>query len=65
MHTPAYYSLFQKIKDCVKRNKNELKLEANPPTNSFIVKYLVKNVYTGKCSSYVVVFRQGCWCKPE
>ena len=39
MHTPAYYSLFQKIKGCAKRNKNELKLEANPPINSFIVKY--------------------------
>ena len=28
MHTPTYYSLFQKIKGCVERNKNELKLKS-------------------------------------
>ena len=39
MHTPVYYSLFQKIKGCGKGNKNELKLEVNPPINSFLVKY--------------------------
>ena len=46
-------------------NKKSLKFKKKIPIYPTPRTVFVLNVRIGKCSSYVVVSTQDCWCKPE